>query len=98
MTYYQIMLQQLGGNRFVAMTGANTMTHYDKDQSLTFKIMKNAKKVTHVKISLNANDLYNVQFLNIRGMNMKTVYETTDVYAENLRELFETQTGLYTSL
>lgn len=98
MKYYDTIMQQLGGNKFVAMTGANTMSFYEKDKSFTFKIMKNAKKVTHVKIKLNARDLYDIEYLNIRGMNMKTVAEAHDVYASELRKNFEENTGLYTSL
>ena len=92
----QTILSQLGGNKFIAMTGASNLG--GTENSLSFKIGKNSKKVTHVRIELNANDLYDVKFFNIRGTNIKTVSEFEDVYSENLVELFESETGLFTKL
>lgn len=93
-TAYTI-LEQLGGRRFISMTGASNLAGDDK--SLQFKIMKNAKKVTHVSIELE-NDFYNVVFYNVRGLETKKMNELTGLYAEDLRKAFEQNTGLYTSL
>ena len=96
MSIAQTILQQLGGNRFVMMTGAKNILA--GDNYISFKIMRNAKGVTHVKITLTPLDLYHVEFIKIRGTNISTVFEFDNVYCDQLRNLFEKETGLYTSL
>lgn len=89
------ILNQLGNRRFIAMTGA---TNFITDaNALIFKIMKNEKKVTHIRITLVA-DLYNVEFINVRGLNYKTLETVEMVHAENLRNVFTANTGLDTNL
>ena len=96
MTTAQTIINQLGGNRFTAMTGAKNFSTGGNDVS--FKIGKNHGKVTHVKIELDDTDTYTVKFFNIRGVNFKTLREDSMVYADNLRSLFESVTGMSTSL
>lgn len=99
MNFAQTILQQLGGKRFAMMTGAKNFLQDDVIQKLTMKIGRNAKKVTHVTISVNALDLYDITFLNIRGFNEPKVMSSFEnVYAENMREIFESQTGMYLTL
>lgn len=90
------ILKQLGGNRFIAMTGASNLT--GRPDGLSFKIGKNAKKVTHVRVTLTAMDDYDVEFLSVRGTTIKPVASVSGVYADNLRQSFESNTGLYTTL
>lgn len=97
MTVAQTILSQLGGSRFVAMTGAKNLA--GGATSLQMKIGKNAKKVTHVKVELTAADDYTVTFYEIRGTSVWKVLATVEgVYCDNLREVFTRYTGLYTSL
>jgi uncharacterized protein (UPF0276 family) len=66
---------------------------------LSFKLGRFAGlKVTHVRVVLTLADLYNVEFFNIRGCNMKTLATVEGIYADQLREVFTRQTGLETSL
>jgi hypothetical protein len=44
------ILKQLGGNRFIAMTGASNFVRNDKDKTIAFKIGRNAKTINYVKI------------------------------------------------
>lgn len=90
------IVQQLGGNRFRAMTGANTFV--GSERSVTFKIGRNAKGVSHVRITLNVADLYDMEFLSVRGTSIKRKSDAIARYADQLRETFEQHTGLYTSL
>ena len=88
------ILQQLGGNKFIAMTGAKNLV--DTGKGLKFKIGGGAKKgISYVNITLNSMDTYDVQFMN---RNARLVSEFEDVYADNLQELFTSETGFYTSL
>lgn len=93
------ILNQLGGQRFVAMVGAKDMGY--SSNSISMKIMRNAKKVTHVTITYDhAKDLYNIKFSNwnARKFDFTTLKEIEGVYCDQLKEIFESNTGLYTSL
>jgi len=96
MNVAKTILAQLGGNRFIAMTGASNLAA--GNNTLSFKVGKNDGKVTHVSVKLDESDTYTVQFFNIRGVNMKTLREDSMVYADSLRGLFENVTGMATSL
>lgn len=89
------LIKQLGGGRFIAMTGAKDFVVGPK--GATFKIGRNAKSISHVRIDLE-NDLYNVEFLLVRGTNIRVKSYFKHVYFDQLRDLFEKETGLRTSL
>lgn len=95
-TIANTILNQLGGGRFAAMTGAKNLL--DLGNGVQFRVGRNAKRVTHVRITLDPSDTYSVQFHNVRGHNVKLLGQFSDIYADMLVELFETETGLYTSL
>jgi hypothetical protein len=91
------ILAQLGGNRFLAMTGARNLV--GGDNRLTMKLPRTAgQRVNCVRITLTAMDDYIVEGLNIRGLNVKPVAFRQGVYAETLPEVFTSITGLYTRL
>lgn len=67
-TIAQTILAQLGGNRFLAMTGARLLC--DLGDGLAFNLPRGAKnKANKVCIRL-AGDLYRVTFYSIRGTNV----------------------------
>lgn len=92
----QTILSQLGGNKFVIMTGAKQLAHGDK--SLMFKIGKNNSKANQVTIRLEDNDTYTITFHSFRKMELKDLKKYEGVYDDNLRSIFETYTGMATSL
>ena len=51
------LLQQLGGNRFIAMTGAKNLAFDKAKNTLHMKIGRNAKGVSHLRIKLTGADL-----------------------------------------
>ena len=90
---YETILRQLGGNRFIAMTGAKNLgTSTKKD--LSFSIGRNAKKVTHVHIKLTSMDLYDVEFINMRGAKRKVIKKVKGVYGDMLPKIFKKYTGM----
>lgn len=91
------ILEQLGGNRFMAMTGAKNLAFGDNG-SLQFKIGRNAGKITNVVIELGASDLYTVKFYKIRAAKCDLVKELDGVYADQLCKVFTSVTGMATSL
>jgi hypothetical protein len=91
------VLQQLGGRKFIAMTGAKNFVKDDKAKSITFKIPRAKDGITHVMITLNSSDTYTINFLSIRGNNIKQK-PVKGVYNDQLQSVFTQYTGLYTSL
>ena len=92
----QTILNQLGGNKFIVMTGAKQLAHGDK--SLMFKIGRNSSKANQITIKLEENDTYSVTFHSFRKMELKDLKKYEGVYADNLKSIFETYTGMATSL
>ena len=90
------ILKQLGGNKFLAMTGVKILTHSVK--FLSFKLPKAKGGINHVKITLNNKDLYDIDFGSVRGGRYVVKKSVDDVFAENLPSVFTQYTGLYTSL
>jgi hypothetical protein len=99
MSIGQVILNQLGGNRFIAMTGAKNLISHGDGLSLRFPQKKGKN---YLKITLNAWDTYNLEWGMIRnkqgipGYTKKKVVE--DVYSDQLQEIFTEETGLYTTL
>jgi hypothetical protein len=96
------LFKQLGGNKFVAMTGAKDWIRSDKDNWVSFRIPKAKEGINYVKITLNAKDLYDMEFGMIRKKKGIPTYtkkhEVNDVYDDMLQPVFTEKTGLYTSL
>lgn len=93
------ILAQLGGNKFLAMTGSHSLCA--EKNNLQFKVGKNPKKISAVTIELTPMDVYTVKFWKMRTKNGLLGFESTDhtdVYAEDLAPLFVKETGLQTRL
>lgn len=89
------ILRQLGGGRFLAMTGAKNLV--SGDDYLMFSLpAKNKIKANKVKITLNGKDLYDVEYAKIQGVNYKVLKTVKDLHADMLVSNFEDVTGLYT--
>ena len=86
------ILQQLGANRFIAMTGAKNFAFDSKYMS--FKIGRNSKGINHVRIAHNAKDLYDMEFgfNSVKGYKVKK--KVKDVYADMLGTMFKKYTGM----
>ena len=89
-------LKQLGGNKFIAMTGAKQFSVGPK--GMGFRIGRNAKSINYVRIDLKSTDLYDMEFIRIRGSKIKVVKKVTGVYNDQLQKMFTKYTGMYTSL
>ena len=86
------VLRQLGGGRFIAMTGAKNFGTDGK--SLTFKIGRNSKGVNFVRIKLTSMDLYDIEFLQVRAGKIKIKSKAKRVYADQLGKMFKKNTGM----
>ena len=89
--------RQLGGNRFRVMTGAKNMVSHEF--ALSMKIGRNKTNANFMVVELNGNDLYNVTFAKLTKMGeMKSVKTYDNVYNDMLVSIFESHTGMYTTL
>lgn len=97
-TKAQIILQQLGGGKFLAMTGAKQLGTTGND--LSFRLPSNFanRGINYVKITLTPADLYDMEFGKIRGIKYTKLATHEGVYFDALREIFTRETGLETSL
>ena len=97
MSVAKTILEQLGGNRFCAMTGAKHLV--DCGDALAMKIGRNKTSSNYLKITLNMMDLYDVRFSRVSPMGgERSVTEYNNVYNDSLVDVFEKHTGMYTSL
>lgn len=98
LTVSQTILEQLGGGRFIAMTGAKQFI--GSATTLSFRVPKAKDGITGVRITLTPMDLYDVEFLRLRGVVAEpdVVAKVQGAYAEDLRRVFTAHTGLDTTL
>ena len=95
------ILGQLGGNKFVVMTGAKDIAFDSgkEDQgAIQFKIGRNSSKANIVRVELRGDDTYTMKFFQFRKMELKELKVYEGVYCDKLRDIFTDYTGLYTSL
>jgi hypothetical protein len=92
------ILAQLGGRRFLVMTGASHLM--GGADCLSFKLPRRFAKagINHIKITLDANDTYTFQGYKLGRAKLTLIQETSGVYADSLRDIFTRATGLDTSL
>ena len=92
------ILEQLGGNRFIAMTGASSFA--GGEFSLSFRIPR-TNKIKAVIVTLNGLDLYDMRFVGQKNAPSHEVFDVAvhkNVTFEDLQPLFTKETGLYTHL
>lgn len=93
--------QQIGP-RFVPMIGAyNLLSHREGALSFRFKTKAarvNGKSPNWVKITLDQNDTYAVQYGRVHGLCFEVLRTDTDVYVEVLRSGIEETLQLRLSL
>lgn len=110
----ETILQQLGGGRFIAMTGAKNFKAIKGGLEMT--LARNASKANRLKITLTGMDDYNMEFYRftpykvvVRHSGPKPgvysypekitpVKKYNNVYCDQLQGLFTTVTGMYTRL
>lgn len=96
MTPAQEILKQLGGNKFIAMTGASIFS--DNNGNTLVTKFKGSKIANIMYITYNSLDLYNVKICKYRKLEVKTVKEVENVYCDMLQSIFTRTTGLNITL
>lgn len=108
MTIANTILQQLGGNKFIVMTGSKNFL--SDGNTLRMHLAKNVSKANRLEITLDADDTYTMRFYKYTAgrLNTKTfsftedkiveVYEANGIYCDMLQPVFTEVTGMYTHL
>lgn len=90
------ILNQMGGNKLVAMVGAKNLLAIEN--GISFRFMR-ANGMNAVRITLDeGKDLYEMEFLSVHGGTIKQKAHHTDVFCDQLNAIFEKETGLTTHL
>lgn len=94
------ILAQLGGQRFKTMTGAYSFS--SGPNALGFRISsRNKGRFAGVRIELTPADVYDVHFIRLKKVAGVLTHDNVvheGIYADQLVEIFERETGLVTSL
>jgi hypothetical protein len=92
------IIRQLGGKRFIAMTGARDM--FALESGLSFKVPGTMSKnhINYIKVWLDPSDTYTVEFWAYRKMEGKKIAEHDMIYFDMLQDIFTEETGIYTHI
>jgi hypothetical protein len=95
----QIIADQIGGRAFFMLGASEKM---GSEKALTFKVGKNSKSVSHIRVTLEPSDTYKVEAIRVRRskgvLGSKVLEEQQMVYVDSLHRVIEAMTGLRTSL
>jgi hypothetical protein len=92
LTASQTILAQLGGESFVMTSGATRLV--SSADSLTFKLGRNPRRVTHVRVTVTHDGRYDMTFFTIG----KGPQSCDGIHGEMLQEVFGANTGLLRDL
>lgn len=107
----EIMLtlyKQLGGHRFVVITGSKFMGYSEDEQGNLVQLIKLSRNISganRLYITYNeGEDLYSMRFtrhsIDRKDLSCKDkdIQQRDDVYSDELQSIFTEVTGLYTKL
>lgn len=98
MTIARTIIAQLGGNRFVAMTGAKGFLAGDDHLFMTLPASMTKGRAGRMRITLAGDDTYTMELLRMRNLELVPVDRREGVMVDALRATFTDMTGLDTSL
>lgn len=90
--------RQLGGA--LVMIGAKNLGAYHDEgrATLSFGIGRNKAKVTHIRIIVEHDDTYTVEFIRVVKFDRTVLAMVDMVYADSLKTVISNATGLATSI
>ena len=89
--------RQIGGGKFVVMTGAKNLTAHEN--ALSMRLPKGIKnKANYLKITLDPSDTYTMEFGRIWGTKYTVIETVEGVHCDMLVDIFESKTGFFTTL
>ena len=97
----ETMINQLGGTKFFLMTGSKPQYKDISTDSplIALKLTKNNSKANYLTIQyIRSTDLYKIEFIKMTKTERKIVSSFENIYNDQLTEIFESETGLRTTL
>lgn len=94
----QEIIAQLGGSRFMAMTGAKNFLCGASHVAFRLPSRFARDGINLVRIDLDEMDTYTVRFSKLWGAKETVIAEHTGIYCDTLQRLFSDATGLDTHL
>ena len=88
------ILKHLGGNKFIAMTGARNFTCDNNGMGFMLPGTLTKNHINWVNIRLNCMDTYDMEFKNLRSGKIKIISTIEGVYNDMLQSIIEDRTGL----
>jgi hypothetical protein len=92
------ILQQLGGGRFLTMTGAKNLVALDAGLQFSVPRTLTKNRINKIQIHLTPSDTYLVAFFTCQKLDAKLVSKVDGVYCDQLEEVVSEVTGLATRL
>lgn len=93
----QTIFNQMGGWQFASLVGTKAIG--SQGNTLMVRFTGKAKnKINLVKVTLSADDTYTMEFCRASKAGTVAVKECEGVYCDQLKDIFESTTGLYVSL
>ncbi len=97
LTTAKTILQQLGGNKFIACTGCKNFVA--DNYKLNMRLTRNKVNAQYLTIYLNVMDLYDLVFTSVnKDLDIIVKAERKNVYFDDLQNVFTEVTGLITQL
>ena len=92
------IIAQLGGSKFIAMTGAKDI--FAHEDGVSFKVPGTMTKnhINYIRVFLDPSDTYTVEFWKYRKMRGDKISEHSMIYDDQLPGIFTAETGLDTRL
>ena len=88
------IIQQLGGLTLLRLLLGTRKVLFN-DNGIRFDI-HGCRKINHIKIEYNEGaDLYDVKFFRYDKLSLRVIAEYDDVYADQLCDMIESETGLF---
>lgn len=91
------ILEQMGGRRLGMMLGVKRFIALPRGLAFQWPNRQRTNG-NYVEITLTPRDTYDMEFFNLSTRAKKPVKKYRDVYAEDLTNIFERQTGWYTRM
>ena len=88
------ILRQLGGNRFIAMTGARNFVCDNNGMGFRLPGTMTKNRINFIDIMLNAMDTYDIEFKSIWGNHIKIIERIEGIYNDGLQDVIADRTGL----
>jgi len=95
LTIAKTIMEQVGNKAFFMMGAKDFL---GSENSLSFRIGRNAKGINRIEITLEPMDTYKVEFGTVRNLNYTLKASFNGIYVDQLHSLIEKETGLFLSL